>query len=88
MPGSSVQAGPLKALPQPFGGLPSAWGLRHQYQSRFGLVSDDFDSWNQACSSLVWFTTRSITIFRPRSWASASSRSNSARLPKTGSMSW
>ena len=45
------------------------------YQSRFGLVFDDFDSRNQGCWSEVWFRTMSMMTLMPcalavfRSWS-------------------
>jgi hypothetical protein len=64
--------GPEKADCQLVGSAPGApagnrpRGCLHQYQSRFGEVFDDRDSSNHGCSSLVWFTTSSLTSRIPR----------------------
>jgi len=90
---SYCQAGPEKADPQFVGsapGVPGSWPSRagrHQYQSRFGL-SGSRELSNQACSSEVWLTTRSMTSLMPRSWSSSMSLSMSSSVPNSGSMSW
>ena len=83
MVSSSSHAEPENAERQSLGG-----SSRHQYQSRFGFSRDARDSTNHGCCDEVWLTTRSITSFIPRAWISPSSRSNSASVPNTGSMSW
>ena len=40
---------------------------------------------NQACRSLVWLQTWSISTLRPSAWARASTASKSASVPKIGS---
>ena len=80
--GSGSHAGPEKKLCQSFG------SRRQMYQSRFEPVSDERDSTNHGCSSLVWLTTRSITSRMPRAWTAAISASRSARVPNIGSTSW
>ena len=72
-----------KALDQLFGGEPSGLGSRQTYQSRYGLSRLERDSWNQGCWSELWFGTRSRITRMPRAWASATSRSKSARVPKS-----
>ena len=93
--GSSYsQADPEKADSQLFGSAPGvppvmpSRGGRHQYQSRLAASADDRESTNQGCSSEVWFTTRSITSFRPRSCIAAISASRSSSEPNSGSTSW
>ncbi len=54
------------------------------YQSAFGLSRDDRDSANHGCWSLVWFTTRSVMILMPRSWAWSSRIPTSSIVPKSG----
>jgi len=49
----TVQAGPPKALNQLFGGLPSALGSAHTYQSRWADARDDRASTNHGCRSLL-----------------------------------
>ena len=94
MVGSKAHAGPEKTDAQLVGsapGSPPAYpsrGGRHQYQSRFGLSCDDRDSVNQACASLVWLTTRSITSFIPRACSAATSSSSCSNEPNSGSTSW
>jgi hypothetical protein len=83
---SSVQAGPPKLLSQLFGGPPSGAGSRHRYQSRFGPCSEDRLCANQACWSEVWLGTKSRMIFSPRAWASRTSSSKFASVPKRASM--
>ena len=43
----------------------------HTYQSAFGLSRLERDSWNHACWSEVWFTTRSAMTRIPRRCASS-----------------
>ena len=59
---------------------------RHRYQSPYGPDGSRRDSSNQRWAELVWFITRSSMIRMPRRCASATRRSKSARVPKTGSI--
>ena len=85
----NVQAGAVrsKAATQLLGGDPSGAGSRHTYQSRWALSRDDAASTNHGCWSEVWLGTQSMTTRMPRSWASATRASKSARSPKSGSTS-
>ena len=58
---------------------------RHRYQSPYGRTVRR-DSSNQRWAEEVWFITRSSMIRMPRRCASATRRSKSARVPKTGSI--
>ena len=76
----------MKAARQLLGGA-SGVPSRHTYQSRRAALREARASRNHGCWSLVWFGTQSIRTRNPRSWASASSRSNVAMSPKSGSTS-
>ena len=86
---SKVHALPARGneLIQLLGGEPSGRESAQTYQSRLGLSLEERDSRNQGWRSEVWLGTRSITTRMPRAWASATSRSKSSRVPKTGSTS-
>jgi len=70
-----VQAGPPNTLTQLVG------SSRHRYQSRRSPEA------NQGCCSEVWLGTKSRISRRPSARASAASRSQSSRLPNSGSTS-
>ena len=53
----------------------------HTYQSRFGESGLARDSWNQGCSTEVWFITRSAITRMPRSCAASMNALKSSMVP-------
>ena len=67
------------------GGPPPGAPSRQMYQSRLGSSRDEREAANHGCWSEEWFGTQSMITRMPRAWASATRRSKSSSVPKTGS---